>query len=128
MDDITAKLSELLNSPDAMEKIRAAAGSLLGTAQPAEQAPQSENLNFNALGGLLQGNNMENNAQMLGSMMRIIEVLGRMKNDPKIDLIMALKPYLSEKRAAKADKAASFLKVAAILPVIRREGLLENLI
>ncbi|MBQ5765680.1 MAG: hypothetical protein IIW03_06015 [Clostridia bacterium] len=124
MEDLSQKISQLLNSPDGMDKIRQAAASILGNEPKCEEKDQKssdQSGGFSLPDGLLQ------NAQNMQGIMRIINLFQNRKDDNRIGLLLALKPHLSSERAARVDKAVSLLKVASLLPVLREEGLLESL-
>lgn len=131
MENISDKISELINSPGGMEKIRAAASALLGSGGSEPETNQSASLpDLSALMSPAAGEGPDlsgllSNASVMGSIMKIMNAMNSMKHDSRIDLIRALKPYLSSERAKRADQAISFLKIAAILPLLKEEGLLN---
>ena len=120
MEDISQKISDLLNSPDGMEKIKNAAQTLLGNQTNSDENSAAQD-GFSLPQDLLQ------NAGNIQGIMRIVNLFKNKKDDSRIDLLLALKPHLSNERAARVDKAVSLLKIAAFLPVLREEGLLESL-
>ena len=120
MEDISQKISDLLNSPDGMEKIKNAAQTLLGS-QTNDTQNNTDQSGFSLPQDLLQ------NAGNIGGILKVINLFKNKKEDSRIDLLLALKPHLSTQRAARVDKAVSLLKIAAFLPVLREEGLLESL-
>lgn len=48
-------------------------------------------------------------------------------NDKNTELLLALKPHLSEEKQPKVDKAVKLLKLMAIWGVVKESGLLNNL-
>lgn len=120
MEDIGEKISMLLNSPDGMEKIRAAAKNILGEAVN-DPDPQKND------GGISLPENLLNNMGSIQNIMRIMGLLNQRKEDSRVNLLLALKPHLSHERAKRVDKAVSLLRVASLLPLLREEGLLEGL-
>ena len=124
MEDLSQKISQLLNSPDGMDKIRQAAASILGNEPKCEEKDQKSS---DQSGGFSLPDSLLQNAQNMQGIMRIINLFQNRKDDNRIGLLLALKPHLSSERAARVDKAVSLLKVASLLPVLREEGLLESL-
>ena len=120
MEDIGEKISMLLNSPDGMEKIRAAAKNILGEAADEPDPPKND-------GGISLPENLLNNMGSIQNIMRIMGLLNQRKEDSRVNLLLALKPHLSHERAKRVDKAVSLLRVASLLPLLREEGLLEGL-
>ncbi len=125
MDDVSSKLSEILNDPQSMERVRQMAETLFANGQePAasttDTAPKSESASApaaDALTGLL-------GEVDIGS---VTALLSRLKNtdDERVRLIMALRPHLSEKRRERADNAIKILKLIDLLPLLKDSGLLH---
>lgn len=114
MDDLSQKLAGILNDPQSMERVRKMAESILG-----EESSQQENPSpFNDITGML-------GAEELTSIVSIIEKLKNSGNDPRAQLLTALKPHLSEPRREKVDTAIKILKVLEILPLMKDSGILK---
>lgn len=124
MEDISQKISDLLGSPDGMDRLKSVAGELLGNGlfkdQENSQKPP-ENGGFS-----LPANIMENMGNIEG-IMKIARLFGKEQKDSRIELLRALKPHLSDERSKRVDKAISILKIATLIPVLREEGLLDSL-
>lgn len=140
MDDLTGKISEILNDPQAMEQVNALAGMLgmsgnappSGTPAPKEPPPAATPLgalgNLGALGSLL-GNNppaapaLDND--MAQTMMKILPLLGSIQQeDDNTRLLRALRPLLSEERRHKLDEAAKIMQMLKLLPLLKSQGIL----
>ena len=124
MEDIGEKISNLLNSPDGMDRLKSLAEGLFSqnasdTSEMQKQNPQSNEISL--------PDNLLQNFDNIGGIMRLAKILGKKQQDSRIDLLCALKPHLSKERAKRVDKAISILKIAAILPILREEGLLDSL-
>lgn len=114
MDDLSEKLAGILNNPESMEKVRKMAENLLGENHP----PEKQNQPFEDLSSTLGA----------GEMQSIINILSKLKtnsNDPRTQLLKALKPHLSEPKRDKVDTAIKILKVIEILPFLKESGLLN---
>lgn len=127
MDDITNRISELLNSPDGMDRIKTAAETILGNSAQSPEIKENKsenNMNFNQFSipdGLL-----DNIGNMQG-IMRIMNLLQNQKQNKRAGLLLALKPHLSEERAKRVDKAVTLLKIADLIPILKEEGLFDSL-
>lgn len=114
MDDLSSKLSALLNDPESMERVRKMAENLLGE-QPKPEESSNSGVDFSdAFGGL--------------DITALISVINKLKNsgqNPRTNLLSALKPHLSEPRQEKVDTAIKILKVIEILPLIKDSGILN---
>ncbi len=112
MDDLSEKLAGVLNDPESMERVRQMAESILGEKDKTETqgSPLSE------IGSVLGINEMQS----------IMQIVGKFKNagnDPRTQLLNALKPHLSEPKREKVDTAIKILKVIEILPLLRESGI-----
>ena len=93
------------------------------------------NLDLSALGsvlgslGLGQGTQQPQQQSSLpaidmGTLMKIQGALSRLsKSDKNVDLLMALKPHLSEERRKKVDDAVKIMQLIKLLPLIKESGL-----
>ncbi|OJU13238.1 MAG: hypothetical protein BGN88_02435 [Clostridiales bacterium 43-6] len=111
MDDIAAKLAELLDSPDGMDSIKSLAGMLLNNTGDQKADDDSP-------GGL------GFNPDEIQNIMRITNALKSTKqDDERSRLLMALKPHLGDERRDKVDKAVKILKLVNLMPLIQESGL-----
>ena len=108
MDDIADKISSLLESADGMEKLKNAAQSLLGSDSDS------------GLGDILSGISLPDN---MGALMEAANAMNQSKSDPRVKLLLALKPHLSEPRQERVDKAVKILQLVSIAPLISKSGL-----
>lgn len=107
MDDISEKLSELLNDPDGMNRIKSMAENLLGTKaeQPQKNSADDLDIDIGALTGILK------------------KMKGNGANDSRINLLLALKPNLSKEKQARVDSAIKILKLIELAPFLKDMGL-----
>ena len=115
MDDIAGKLSEFLSDPDSISKLRVVAENILGNQN--EQAP-SQGSSSNEQFSLPDGFD-------IGKMMGLISAFKAQNQDHRSQLLLALKPHLSEPRREKIDHAVKLLKIISLLPILREQGLLD---
>lgn len=114
MDDLSARLSEILNDPAGMEQVRRMAEGLLkndGAPPPAEKATGDFPLDLDA-----------------ASITRLAPLISRLRSggdDPRVQFLNALKPNLSSERQAKVDTAIKLLKLIELLPYLKESGLLN---
>lgn len=106
MDDISEKLSALLSDPEGMNRIKSMAENLLGTREEAH-APKNDELDIDigALTGILK------------------KMKGGGTNDPRINLLQALRPNLSAERRERVDGAIKILKLIELAPMLKDMGL-----
>lgn len=119
MDDMGARLAEILNDPESMEKVRAMAESFLNTedGNSKEQSEHATSPTFNLP--------PEINPADLTKIMGILSKLRAGGEDDRTRLLLALKPHLSEKRQRKTETAIKLLKLIEVLPLLKNSGLLN---
>lgn len=119
MDDLSAKLAELLNDPESMNRVRQMAENILGESGGDPPAPEPPG-DLSGIDEMLGG----------GELNSIISVISKMKSasdDSRVQLISALRPHLSEERKKRADTAIKILKLLDLLPLIKDSGLMNLL-
>ena len=111
MDDMAAKLTELLSDPQGMEKIKSVASSLFGGStggeQPPGEQPQAD------VSSLLQ--NIDP-----GMISGLLSTLGNGAGDERVNLLVALRPHLSPKRQERVDNAVKLLKLMPLMPLVKQ--------
>jgi hypothetical protein len=117
MDDLAAKLGELLNSPGGLDKIKSLAGLLGGTApeQPSPAQPEPEQ-SSSPLGVDTDTLNMISKVMPLLS--------GFRQEDDSTRFLHALRPMLGEERQKKLDEAIKLLQLMRMLPLLKGSGIL----
>ena len=110
MDDINEIISSL--SDNDIEMLKGVASSILG--EKPDSAPSSKP-KATALSGL----NLSQND--LNFMLKAKSIIEKMNNSSSkdTDLILALKPHLSQESRDKADKAIRILRLFDILPYLK---------
>lgn len=104
LGDILGSLSQ-----DDIEKLSGLAGQFMG-AQTADN--KAEDCDCGNEGGGFGGFNID--PDMLFRIMNIMQKLQSRQNDPRCNLIQALKPLLSPQRRQKADTAIEMLRLMSI--------------
>ena len=100
MSELEDRINSVLSDPEQMQRIMGMAKSLMGGSD--EKAPQSESP-FSDLG--IDPAAISRISRMMGS---------GTQSGEKQALLEALKPYLSEKRRVKIDKAMKLAKLAKL--------------
>lgn len=135
MDDITAKITELLSDPSGMESIMSLASQFMPT-------QSSNNTNGNSTSGnsTSSNNNSESEQssssstgdsgfnlgpEQMSSLMSAFSIFNQNKDDDSTRLLYALKPHLSEERQKKVDNAARLMKLVKMLPYLQDSGLMN---
>ena len=98
MDDLSARLAEILNDPKAMNEIRSMAEGLFSE-KPQEKSEKPQ----------------------------IMNTVKSRQDNTRAQLLLALKPHLSEPRREKVDTAVKLLQLIEALPLLKESGLLNLL-
>lgn len=118
MDNMNDMLSSVLGDPESLRQIQELADMLKD-----ETGDSSQDKNADAASE--NGNSDGFDPAMLMSIMGAVSAAGG--DDKNRSLILALKPYLSSERQARADKAVKFLKMYAVFNELKKSGMLNNL-
>lgn len=113
MDNINDIISSL--SDDDIEMLKGVASSILGDGNANEQKSAESDKKS------VLPNGLNFSQSDLNMMLKAKTIIDKMNNTSSkdADLILALKPHLSEESRAKADKAIRILKLFDILPYIK---------
>ena len=113
MDDLTEKLTSLLQDPKGMEQIKNIAQSFLQQNTPAQPAPAPSAPASAGGGGLDISPDMLQTVAKLSSAFKTQNT-----EDDNIRFLLALKPLLSEERRARTDTAMKLMKMMKLLPAL----------
>ena len=103
MDDLSEKLSGILSDPEAMRDIAALASQLGVDAPGLHKEPEPKPA--------------DDAASLLSS---LAPMLGSLKQDDNVTVLLeAMRPFLSEERKLKLDKAKRLIKVMKLMPLIK---------
>ena len=118
MDNMNDMLSSVLGDPESLRQIQELADMLKD-----ETGDSSQDNNTDAASENDSSDGFD--PAMLMSIMGAVSAAGG--DDKNRSLILALKPYLSSERQARADKAVKFLKMYAVFNELKKSGMLNNL-
>lgn len=115
MDDMMAKINEVLSDKESMEQMRQLAGMLgldgqSGGAE-AQPPPPPSDMPFD----------MDTFIQ-LQCLMQSVSA-----SDKNSDLLLALRPHLSPERCVKLDKSLKLMRAFTLFTAVRNSGLLDKL-
>ena len=114
MDDLNAKLSGILSDPEAMKEIAALASSLGVDAPGVHKAPDPP------------PPAPADSAAALSMMSSLVPLLGSLRaDDDTTRLLDAIRPFLSEERRQKLDKAKKLIRLMRLMPMLRELNLPE---
>jgi hypothetical protein len=123
MADISETIQNVLNDPESVKQLQELAEMLFSGGLDGENSSEtaSNGEETGGLGDLFGGINME-------TLFKMQSLMGDSKNDPNSALLLAIKPYLSPEKQAKADKAVKLLRILTMILALKESGLLEDLV
>ena len=129
MEDLTAKVQEILGSEEGMKQLQEMA-KMLGLSGGEEPAPQPD------LGAILSGLTGGQQAGPGGEpsispagLAKLGNLLQSAKQDtPGAALLRALRPLLRENRQKRVDEALRIMRLLSLWPVLQQSGLLQGLL
>lgn len=122
MEDLSTKLTQLLNDPEGMKQLQSMAQGLMGEGGldlSALMPQQQEKPVMPDVSGLMGGISPD----QMGMMMKLMSAFNSTKEDDRTRLLMALRPHLTDKRQQRVDQAVKLLKLASVLPLISESGI-----
>ena len=134
MDDLTSKITQILNDPDGMDMVKNIASSLMNNDDKISDKANDSGIDIGNALNLLSGFSESDKSGGLSDLpispaqiATITKAMGMMKNndDDRVKLLYALKPHLSEERQKKCDNAIKMLKMVKLLPLIKDSGLFD---
>ena len=145
MDDISAKLNQILSDPQSMEQIKNIMGSMGGQSggdsnSQSATVPAGGSGGLGALAGLgglgdlsalsgLGGLGSSGGLDLMSTVTKLAPLLSKaQQEDDTTRLLNALRPLLSEKRQKKIDEAIKILHILRILPMVRETGILSSIL
>lgn len=120
--EMAEQIAQILGDENAMNKIKQLADGL------------STN-DISGLAGMLGGaaSGQQASGSEIGSLVPLMLSAvgggggGKSGSDPNVELIRALKPFLSPKRKKRANQAVKIMKLLEMLPLLQQSGMLSNL-
>ena len=142
MDDMMAKIQDILSDEESMNQIKQLAGMLGASAneENSDEKMQDNSQGMPDLSKLFSSMSSNQNSQSQNSSSdnglgfdtgTLMQLQGLMQsvssNDKNTELLLALKPHLKEDKQIKVDKAVKLLKLLALWTVVKESGLLNSI-
>lgn len=122
MDDLSAKISQILSDPQALQQIKGL-GEQLGFPSTLNEPKKEEQK-------VIEQSPISNgfSPDMLSMLSKLAPMMSNMNSeDDTTRLLKALRPFLSEERKRKLDEASKLIKMMKLLPLIKDFGILDSL-
>ena len=122
MEDMIAKLQEVLSSDEGKQKLANIASMI---------SSQDGGVDLSALSSMLGKNtaapSQDEGGFDIGAMLKIGNMLSKVSNreDINTNLIRAIKPHLKGRRQEKADEVIKIMKLMSLWPMLSEAGIFE---
>ncbi|MEG0753515.1 MAG: hypothetical protein RR461_06760 [Angelakisella sp.] len=117
MDSMAERLEQLLNDDSTISQIQQIISSLRESGGPSQQTDA-------------QGSGEGINPAMMNGLLAMLPTLtGTAKGaegDPNVELLRALRPFLSKKRKKRVNEAVKLMKMKDMLPLLQQSGILSG--
>ena len=126
MDDIKSLLQNVLSDEQSMSQISELAKMLSGSSNSPPEQGSEQSGGLEQLSNLLGGNPPPHQGGIDPALMlKLGSVINAAtKNDDSVNLLLALKPMVSEEKQAKIDRVISIFRLLAAYPALKESGLL----
>lgn len=123
MEDLTAKLMELLSNKENMENIKSLSNLISANIENSEEKPDLKTAETSIKSEIEEPqNNIPIDA--IQTVMKLMPVLSSInKEDDNTRLLTALRPHLSVKRQEKLDESIKMMQMFKVLPVLKSQGI-----
>lgn len=115
MEDIIAKLGEILSDEESVEQLSELAQMLETENDNGEKQTKDDKTEESSI-------DMEKILKLTGMLSSISE------KDKNAELLLALRPHLKEEKQKRVDKAIKLLKIIAIWNMAKENGLLNDIL
>ncbi len=122
MDDLSAKINQILSDPQALQQIQGLSSMLSmpssDVSSTVENKPQSLPV---SIGDSISGDMLS----LIGRLAPLMSDIN--KEDDTTRLLAALRPFLSDERKKKLDKTGKILKMMKLVPLLKDFSVLDSL-
>lgn len=119
MDSMAERLEQMLGDENTVSQIQQLLSSLReggGSTQQTEQQETPSQINPAMMSGMMSMLPMLTGAAKGGA------------SDPNVELLRALRPFLSKKRKKRVGEAVKLMKLMDMLPLLQQSGMLSGLL
>ena len=113
MDNMADKLKSMLENPETLNMLSSLLGSMQGNSSQPSQSSQDD---AEIAEEPIQTQNVQ-----ADNMIKIKQMLEQTStaNDPRINLLNSLKPYMGKKRMTKMDQAIRLIQISKIISIFK---------
>lgn len=119
MDDTIAKIGELLSDEESVKQLSELAQMFMSGGSESGESEEKEDKSGSD-GGL---------GFDFSKLMKLQDIMGAVSGtDKNTELLLALKPHLTESKQERVDKAVKIMKLMAIWNVLKDSGMLNDIL
>ena len=132
LSDKFAQISELLNQEGMAENIKGLIGMLSKSTEaqesPVKENPQTENVKQDKPSPSMNPKNpppsreIDQDLEMMRQVQKVMEVMRSTKDDPRLNLLNAIMPYMNSTRQKKVSNAMRILQLTSMTKLMDKDG------
>lgn len=131
MDDLSGRIQSILSDEESLRQLQELAQMLSG-GTPVSSTPDGQGASAEpqdcSTGGENQSSGLFGEGGLdIGLLMQLSGLFSASANDNGTQLLLALRPLISEERRMRLDKAAKILRLLAVYTAAKESGLLSGL-
>lgn len=126
-DDLNKKIKQITdvlsqeNLPDNLKGLLSLLGGSSNSSEDKRDEPSSKNNETNSKEKEPVRNELEDNVEMLRKVKTVMDKLNT-TNDPRINLLFAIRPFLNNKRQKKLSNCINLLRVSSLAKLVEENG------
>lgn len=127
------KVQEMLSDPESLKQIQELADMLNSEVNNSQPVKEVNEISTNSVPNNFQSsdtqsnNDNSNNGLDFSKVFQLMQLFNSTSNSKDTTLLLAIKPYLTNERQNKVDKAIKLMKAYDIFITAKNSGLLNNL-
>lgn len=127
------KVQEILSDPESLKQIQELADMLNSEVNSSQPVTEVNKVSSNSIPNSFQSNNTQSNSDNsnndfdFSKVFQLMQLFNNTSNSKDTALLLAIKPYLTDERQNKVDKAIKLMKAYDIFITAKNSGLLNNL-
>lgn len=118
MEDMTAKIQEILSDKESMQQLNELAQMFASSENSGDQPKETQKTEKSDQNGMLDFD--------FSMIFKLQDIMSKTADDKTSGFLLALKPLLKEEKQQKVDKAVKILRIFAVWEILKDSGLLND--
>jgi predicted unusual protein kinase regulating ubiquinone biosynthesis (AarF/ABC1/UbiB family) len=123
-DDLNKKIKQILGQENIPDNVKGLLSLLTNSSPKEEPAPHNMENQFSAKEERREKSDLEENLEMVRKITKVMDRVGT-NNDPRINLLTAIKPFLSTSRQKKVGNAIKMISMSSVARLLDENDILH---